>query len=178
MERDIWLAIIGVMGTLLGTILGWLLNSLSSKGNLSIYLTHWTHTFNFFGDGLKGLEKKDRVKYFNFIITLDIYNSSDSTKILRNIKIEFKRFNELIYTITPKNNKTERYSAASYHYDSVEPINVPPKTIIQYSFRESIDIQNNFPNLWDCTNIWLSYLNEDNKRKQTILRKNILFKIE
>lgn len=34
-------ALIGVVGTILGTILGWPLNSFSQRGKLSVYVLEW-----------------------------------------------------------------------------------------------------------------------------------------
>ena len=49
-DREILTAIIGVGSTLLGTILGWLLNNFSNRGKLRIHYqstsTHLRHNFD------------------------------------------------------------------------------------------------------------------------------------
>ena len=84
-------AIIGVVGTLLGTILGWLLSVLSNKGKVSVYLSSWTETFRHKDkEGFMiNSASESQAEYFEYECSLDIYNSSSDTKILRDIKIVF-----------------------------------------------------------------------------------------
>ena len=44
-NTEIMIAIIGVIGTLAGTILGWGLNSLSQRGKLNFYVHSWKEEF-------------------------------------------------------------------------------------------------------------------------------------
>ena len=45
MSDDFLMALLGIIGTLLGTILGWILNNISQSGKLKIYLLEWKDRF-------------------------------------------------------------------------------------------------------------------------------------
>ena len=56
-------AIIGVVGTILGTILGWALNSFSQRGKLSVYVLEWEQQLdkNDMGRMVRCLGKDDAI---------------------------------------------------------------------------------------------------------------------
>lgn len=90
MTEGIWTAIIGVAGTLAGTALGWFLNVFSNKGKLKIYVSSREDEFekNEMGEIVPATNTDD-VECYAYKCFLDIYNSSNETKIMRDIQVVF-----------------------------------------------------------------------------------------
>ena len=84
-------AMVGVIGTILGTVLGWFLNSISNRGRIKLFVSSWENEFrcrNEYGDMVKP-PAPEKVEYFSCSFALDIYNSSGEPKIMRNIQIAY-----------------------------------------------------------------------------------------
>lgn len=47
MNSEITTALIGVGATLAGTVLGWVLNNLSNRGKLNIFVSSWEDSFKY-----------------------------------------------------------------------------------------------------------------------------------
>ena len=47
MKNEILIAFLGILGTLVGTILGCFLNALSQKGKLNVSVTSWKDKFEY-----------------------------------------------------------------------------------------------------------------------------------
>ena len=91
MNSDITTALIGVGATIAGTVLGWVLNNLSNRGKLNIYVSSWEDKFQYDDDiGETVLcSKREEVQSYTYKVSFDLYNSSGNTKIMRNIQIAF-----------------------------------------------------------------------------------------
>lgn len=83
-------AFFGIIGTLLGTILGWLLNQLSSKGKLKIFPAKWEDELYYLYAGCKRTaEAVEQIQYYSYQCELDIYNSSSEPRIMRDVHVIF-----------------------------------------------------------------------------------------
>lgn len=164
-------AVIGVIGTILGTILGWVLNSLSTKGKLKIYVSSWIDNFQYNDTGsMVPCKSKEQTEYYD--LTLDVYNSSSETKILRNIKIEFGDGKNILHISIPKDNASRHRSGPSTFYDNIVPLNVPPKTIIQLKLHDGAWHTNGgLDFIWNTQIVHLTYDNENGKKKRIIIKK-------
>lgn len=175
MSEDTETALIGVFGTLLGTLLGWWLNSLSQKGKLSLYIASWEDKFehNELGEMVRSSNKAE-AELYSCKVALDIYNSSAETKIMRNVQLVFASDNREIRACTPNDHTSERFVARSHRYDKIGPINIPPKTVINitlssYEWKKDNSLQD----YWEINNIYLRYIDEKNKtRKIPILQED------
>ena len=161
-------ALIGVLGTLLGTLLGWWLNSLSQKGKLSFYVASWEDKFehNELGEMIRSSTKTE-AELYSCKVALDIYNSSADTKIMRNVQLVFARDDREIRACTPDDHSSERFVARTYRYDKIGPINIPPKTVIKvtlssYEWKKD----NSLDNYLEINNIYLRYTDEKNKTRK------------
>lgn len=56
MSTELQIAVLGIVGTLAGTVLGWVLNSLSQKGKLKVFVKKWEEVYQK-PDKLGGFEK-------------------------------------------------------------------------------------------------------------------------
>jgi len=160
--------VIAIIGTLLGTIMGWALNSISSLGWLKHY-AEWKDKYicNETGNFEDCLQEK--ATYYIYNLTLDMYNSSSNPKIMRNIFIQFYENNKLIYKEVPDDENTEFYNSASTFYKKIKPININPKSVLQVKLRSCIDDKNIFCNF---SSIWLVYSNDRDKLKRFLVYKN------
>jgi len=169
-------AVIGVVGTLLGTILGWVLNSLSDRGKLKVFVSEWkpSHLERPFDSIIKQssdfLEMKEKTDKFYYDISLDLYNSSNSVKIMRDITINFYKGKNIVMKHTPFDRElTKNYSSGSIN-NCVLPINIQPKTIVRHKLF-FIFYKEDVKNIWDCNYVELYYINENERKKKVRIAK-------
>lgn len=168
-SKDILIAIIGVMGTLFGTVVGWLLNFLQQKGKLNIYVKDGLNAKFETADSVPA-ESKDKVECFSYDITLDIYNSSGNTKIMREVEIWFYNNKNIIKKDIPKDNSKTKIEGGIFIHFDVEMINISAKSGRQLLFHNYFwNDEMNF--IWNVTSIKLHYKNEKGKDKEILIEK-------
>lgn len=173
MDNEITTALIGVGAAIVGTVLGWVLNNLSNKGNLHIFVSYWKDSFKYNSLGVKvQCIKSEEVQGYTYKCSFDLYNSSGNVKIMRNIQIVFTDGKNDIEKQTPKDNASKRYSNSMVFYDEVEPINIPPKAVIKLNLHggawnkgDELDF------IWKTKKIYLVYTNEKNKAKRILIKE-------
>ena len=169
METNIIFALIGVGGTLLGTILGWFLNSLSGHGKLNVFVTSWEETFQYNNSGyMTPSSSREQTEHYWYELKLDLYNSSSGMKIMRDIKIEFLNGKNVSVVQIPYDDATKRFNQHFYTHFDVEAINISPKSVIQYKLcngyhKEELD------NIWKSDKVVLSFVDEKNKKKRVFM---------
>ena len=166
MEHDIAIALIGVIATIAGTVLGWILNNLSSRGKLNIFVSSWKDSFKYINSSgeMVYCTKRDEVQSYSYEVSLDLYNSSGNVKIMRNIQIVFSDGNNDLKKEIPLDNATKRTSHMFSSYDKVGPINVPPKTVISLVLHDGTWNQNGeLDFIWGTKRVYLTYMDEKNK---------------
>lgn len=173
--KELWTAIcnnfgviVGVLGSLGGTILGWWLNNVSKRGKLKFIISKWIEEFkyNYQGHIVKS-KSFETAEYYEYNLILDIYNDSSDVKILRNIHIEFVRGKELLQSFIPKDESTVQRSQHFTHYDEVSPININPKSIYQLSLHNGLwKKDNSFDFITKTQTVWFVYNDENNREKR------------
>ena len=167
-------AIIGVCGTLLGTIVGWLLNSLSRKGKLNIYISNWIDKFSRHDNygGTEPCTSIEPVEYYSYSLCLDIYNSSSESRIMRNIAVVFSDGNRDIYTETPADDSTRHSIASVPFYDEVTPLTIQPKSVYTLNLHGGSQKKDGVPLfIWSVKKVFLNYTDEKNKQKKVLLKE-------
>ena len=166
-------ALIGVLGTLLGTLLGWWLNSLSQKGKLSIFVSSWEDSFkynNSWGE-MVPCHKREEVQSYQYKLSVDLYNSSGNTKIMRNIQVIFSDGKNDIMAQTPQDDSTKRFSSPMIFYDNVAPINIPPKAVIKLDLHDGAwNEKGKLDFLWKTKKVFLAYTDEKNKVRRKLIK--------
>ena len=163
-------AIIGVVGTLLGVILGWCLNVLSNKGKLIVYLSSWTESFQCFDNCAfrKNSTSQSETELLCYDCSLDVFNSSSYTKIMRNIKIVFCNGRREILCDIPQDQKTRKAGASN----TVMPQNIPPHTVVNLKLSSTLSIKdNNLFEIFNTDSIYFEYCNEKNQKRRVPLKK-------
>lgn len=170
MCSDVVAALTGVAATLAGTILGWMLNHFSNRGKLNIFVASWKDEFSYNRMGeMVDCVKREEVQCYTFYLSLDLYNSSGNTKIMRNIKIIFSDGKNNLKTKTPMDDATKRYSGTITFYDEITPINIPPKTIVKINLHEGDWEGDGLEYLWKTRKVYLIYLDEKNKLRRKLV---------
>lgn len=173
MNSEITTALISVGATIAGTVLGWVLNNLSNRGKLNIYVSSWEDKFQYNDDigEMVSCSKSEEVQSYSYKVSFDLYNSSGNTKIMRNIQIAFSDGKSDIEKQTPKDDATKRFSSPMVFYDDVEPINIPPKAVIKLDLHNgSWDKDGELDYIWKTKKVYLLYTDEKNKMKRMLIK--------
>lgn len=174
-ETEMQIALIGVLGTLGGTVLGWFLNTLSQRGKLDIYISSWKDEFKYNNIGTMAPSSSiEQTESYNYELSLDLYNNSGEMKIMRNIKVVFSNSKNELYQSIPKDDATRRISHPMVFYDEVLPINIPSKSVINIKLHNVVWNKNgSLDFIWNTNSIFLRYTDEKNKDKKILIKKEI-----
>lgn len=166
-------AIIGVVGTLIGTILGWMLNSLSKRGKICIYVSDWKDKFEFLLHGYPTHSiSEETTETYYYEAWLDVYNSSAEPKIMRDIKFVFCDGKTDLYQSVPMDDKTKRRDMVMTFYDEISPLTIPPKSIVQLKLHNSETTnRDKGAFIWRTNKVFLEYSNEKNKHRRALLKE-------
>lgn len=173
--EEYWAALIGIVGTVLGTVLGWLLNNISNSGKLNVYVSSWNDEFKYNYQGhMVPSTNIEQTKYYSYHLSLDLYNSSASPKIMRNIKILFSNDTSVLKTSIPYDDSTKQggVNFTPVYYDKVSPINISPKSVLTINLHNGEWEENGTLNyIWQTTSVNLQYCDEKNKIKTIPIKK-------
>ena len=167
-------AMVGVIGTILGTVLGWFLNSISNRGKIKLFISSWENEFrcrNEYGDMVK-TPAPEKVEYYSCSFALDIYNSSGEPKIMRNIQLAYNNGKSDVIKHIPQDEDSRRNSSGLIRYDDIIPLTIPAKSVFQIHLRDGLWHQSTeFPSLWNVEKVYLLYTDENNKEKRTLINE-------
>ena len=131
MNESIFIAVIGIVGTLAGTVLGWLLNNISRHGKLKGFVVKWDEKFELNETGLMVFAPSfDKAEVYSYSLALNVYNSSSDTRIMQDFKIEFLSGRTVLLTDAPMDTDSVRASGPISFYSEMETLNVPPKSVV------------------------------------------------
>jgi hypothetical protein len=129
----------GLIGGLVGALMGsistlivshWLKNS----GKVTINVVDYSIK-HFVSDGGGGLKEVDSIKEdgtSKVSIIIDIYNKSESTKTLKNIKYQLlDENNDVMHEEVFRDSSTRKFIGGANRYDDFEYINCNPKELIR-----------------------------------------------
>lgn len=173
MDIEIQIALLGILGTLGGTILGWVLNSLSQKGKLHVYISSWKESFTYNKDGrMLSSTSIDQTQCYDYKISIDLYNSSGETKIMRDISIVFANNKNVLFKSTPKDNETKQVKYRIAYFDEITPLNIPAKSVINLNLHDGVwndDASTFF--IWKTNRVYFTYKDERNRIKRVPIKK-------
>ena len=175
MSTDMQVAIVGVIGTVCGTVLGWLLNNLSQSGKLSCYIQTWTEKMcgSFYGCQTQA-EMLNEAESYNYSVSLEVYNSSSTSKIMRQIEIVFCSGKTVLKIDVPQDDMTRRSSGPLVYFDDIGPKNISPKTVGRIEMHGGWWKKDEpFDPALNATEIYLRYHDENNKEVKILLKKNL-----
>ena len=116
--------------------MGWFLNNMSQAGKLKVYVNSWVDSFQYNHIGcMTPSSSIEQTEYYCYVIDIDFYNSSGEMKIARNIEVVFMNGKKELKTSVPHDEATKVLCSPLTLYYDVEPINIPPKSVIKHKLR-------------------------------------------
>lgn len=167
------------VSAIIGTIVGWFLNELSKKGKLRININSWrltgiVRTPDSYG-GYNEHEDLDNADYYSYRLIIDVNNTSEKTKIMRNIKVIFYHNKSSILIDIPYNKDTERFSCHRHFYDEIGAVNIPAKGVITLNLIKSY-ITDNIEDIKKATKVVLVYESEKGRKQKVTISDNPFMK--
>lgn len=172
-NTEFFAAVIGVLGTLAGTVLGWILNSLSGRGRLIIFVSSWEDKFlhqDSYG-GMAPSSSIDETEFYTYKFSLDVYNSSSESRIMRDVIVSFNDGTKDIKQTSPNDDST-KHGGNPIRFDrAIGPITIPPKTVINLKLHNGSNRQKGgLDYIWKTKKVFLKYRNERNKQKRVLIK--------
>ena len=130
----------GIIGTVIGVLLGSLISFFSKKyGRISYFVNSIEIRFEKNIDGsIEKMPLDIETQYASLKLDIDIYNSSDSIKVIRDIKLRFEsKTNNFTKDISDLS--TERRSNVFVNYDKLKHINLFPQVNDNYELKVYFD---------------------------------------
>ncbi|WP_319590526.1 hypothetical protein [uncultured Draconibacterium sp.] len=171
-------ALIGVLGTLAGVLLGSMLNRLARIGNIKTFqnvLKVKLTEPDSFGGEIETTKVTERTRSLTIELNFDFYNTSElSPRIARDIKILIKSKNKM-FKGKLKNENTRRYNQYTSHADDLLNINLSPKEVLNYNL--AFYTQKNFQEILDA-DWFIEYRNDNNRLKRIKINKQLITRKE
>lgn len=153
----------GLIGALLGVTITLVTTHFLKHGKLIIYPIELKANFSKYEHGYsKETLTIDDAEYASFDLDIEIYNSSDLPKALRQFKIQFYKDDYLLKEVLPKDNSTKRTGQYFTIRDEMNILNLTPKSIERLSFHLDFDSDETV-SLKGYNRIVLTFLNHKNK---------------
>lgn len=169
----------GVIGAILGSVSTLIVTDiLRRRGKLKSYIMKYEGVFytNDSAGDIRPIENEnDKIINYSFEYKIQVYNRSDTTKIMRDFKVVFIKDKKIVYSFVPRNEATRIYSSYSYKVDEMEVSNVMPREIqvldqSGYVSGELID------RIEGSTKVELHYYDEKDKKRRVLLYKGVVSK--
>lgn len=167
-------SLVGAFAVVVGTLLGWFLNTLSSRGKITFTLCDWRVAINNYTSREDGKIREYNTLYFK----IDIYNGANFYKIIRDVNIVFEdKDKKTIKTIKP-NDEDLTYTSNRPVCVKVKSLNIPPKNVVEKQFSyNTFYVDEKFNNIDEAEYAYIEYKNEKNKRKRVLIKSgNIITK--
>jgi hypothetical protein len=122
----------GIIGTTVGVIATLVTTQLlKSLGNIDLFFINWSFKAYQWVHG-REIESEDfgAVDDGRFSAIIQVYNASESSKVLRNISIVFEYDGGMI-SKTPYDERTSKLAGGGIRSDQLTVLNLPPKQMIE-----------------------------------------------
>lgn len=160
MDITIICALIGVGGTILGTIIGaflpLLVGKISNYGKLKVYQV--ATKINYMELGGSNRVEIENLVSFKMAITIDVYNKSKEIKIMRDIKLLLCCDNQENLVAVPNDLKSQRGNGVTYNISQFHNINFQPQTL-QTLYCE-INCKGDIKQIFKSDKLMLEYIDE------------------
>lgn len=168
----------GIIGAILGSATTLIVTDmLKKRGQLKIYLITYKDKFQTFKDVGCSMGNKEDEDFYGYSVkyVIQVYNKSDTPKIMRDFKFVFFKNKKEIYALVPDNEDTRRYSSYTTNIDEMEISNIAPKEI--QVLKQSIYIMYEvLDRIEGYDRIELQYRDEKDKKRKVTLSKKVVTK--
>ena len=163
--------LIGIVGTLLGTILGWFLSEISRRGKLYIY-AEMNDMFEHNHKGTMVISRdQDVAQFYSYSISIDLHNSSGDPRIMRKIELSFSNGKCELFRITPDDDNTGRRIGPMRYYDKIRPLTIPAKSVVTVNLHGGLwESEDLFSKIWETKEVYLIYKDDKNKEVKVLIK--------
>lgn len=151
--------------TVIGVILGWILSYVSQYGRLHIASEFSGEFTKQAYDTTTKSKMKEETDYFEYSIKLFIYNSSQKTKSIRDIKLLLYDRNKILEEFP--------FVEAENEVGVATPVRISARDteIVELGYRWPLSYFNDENIVWTVNRIAISYKNEKNQKKIKKIKK-------
>ena len=152
--------VIGIVGTLLGTILGWLLSLITNNiGKIFVY----SDSFD---------EQRSSNEEYAYIVKLFIYNNSPKQQCMRNIKVAFAKNRwKTIFESTPSEGVCDFDTIRIHSKNKVGMLTIASNSQCQFFLSDLISSEH-YTKLSDVKRLYLIYNDKNNRRRKILIKTN------
>ncbi len=171
---DIALKFQGIIGATVGVIATLIVTSLiKNLGKIYTYFRSWEIKFlKMTGTGGVATSLFEEASYCDYSFEMEIINTSESPKALRDIKVRFySNKNKLLAESIPKDESTRRTSAGTIKTDQIKIINLPSKQMVYFKIIGSMRGKE-LKNLNKWKKVYLETLDNRGRKVKRIIYKN------
>ena len=161
----------GIIGAILGSVITLIVTDiLKSKGKLKIYLMKGQGNFYYNVMGFHQTyreSKEDKLSYYKYELELNIYNSSDSFKFIRDIKLIVSNGDKFILEDEIMDEETRVYNQHFSHIDPAKIYNIAPKIVMPLKLSFSLsDKEYKSIDTKKKVKFEISYIDDKNKNRK------------
>ena len=164
----------GIIGTAVGVIATLITTRIiKNLGKLYVYFHEWEIKFNkISGEGSLITSKIEEASYCSYSFEMEILNSSETTKALRDIKIRFyNKNNKLLTESMPMDESTRKVSVGGSKINQIKIINIPSKQMIYFNVSGYIKTED-IRNLNSWRKVYFEAFDNRSKKVKRMIRKN------
>lgn len=169
---DIILKFDGIIGTILGVV-ATLITTEAIKHLGKVYFYFYDWSVNYYGENEYGLTTitKDinSSEYCCYELRMQIYNSTDEMKTIKDLQIEFCLKDEKIYG-KPNNKELAENREVYIKYKDFNYINIPPKQLLEINMNGSIQNENMIE-VANVEKIYLSAKDYKNRKIRKLIKR-------
>lgn len=163
----------GIIGAVAGSVSILLITQLQKTfGRLHIYLNNWNAEFK--TQGRTGEHIKagpdDKLCQYEFSFELELYNSSDNFKIMRDVRICFERNGIKLFEDFPYISNIQELFMSQFAAEQLRVINVEPKKIVHFDLYGNIG-ENHLEQIKNVDAIYFLCLDEKNKKIRKLITR-------
>jgi len=164
----------GIIGATVGVIATLIVTSIiKNLGKIYIYFHGWEIKFHKM-DGVGGsiTSKLEEASSCSYFFEMEIMNSSELPKSLRDIKVKFyNRENKLLVEFIPQDESTRKVSAGGSKIDPIKIINISSKQMIYFNVSGYIKAEN-IKNLNKWKKVYFEAFDNRGRKVKRIIHKN------
>jgi hypothetical protein len=166
----------GIIGAILGSVTTLVVTDiLKKKGHLKSYLISYDDNFQSFQDVCCSLDgkKEEDIYAYHAGYTIQIYNKSDTPKIMRDFKLIFKENKKERHSLIPHDEETRSYSRPFSYPEKMEVVNIAPKEI-QVLKQSICVIYDMLDRIEGANKVELQYKDEKDRKRKIALSNKLI----
>ena len=115
---------------------------------------------------------REEAEYYYFNLSIDVYNSSRETKIMRDIRVLFFDKKKLLFSITPMDDAIIRTGDSSARFKEISVVNIPARSVVTINMHKAMNYSDKEWGLLSFAGrVMFSYMDDKNKEKTVEILK-------